>query len=33
MELRTKQGFNHLVGTFFDEKDGIPLAKKIEGEK
>jgi hypothetical protein len=34
MELKMNQGFNHLEGTFFDEKDGILLiAKKIEGEK
>ena len=34
MELKMNQGFNHLEGIFFDEKDGILLiAKKIEGEK
>jgi len=34
MELKMKQGFNHLEGIFFDEKDGILFSeKKIEGEK
>jgi hypothetical protein len=28
MDLKMKQGFNHLAGIFFDERDGIPLAKK-----
>jgi len=34
MELKMNQGFSHLEGIFFDEKDGILLvAKVIEGEK